>query len=201
MQELIVCSHFIGLPAIVARKTITDAKFESAVLPLVARNVQTPVAAENASNSEGADFLIYNVDGRKPLDEVVDTVFGRIKIPIFILTNTLKDDELFGEASRLMKAGASGLVISLNELKVLSDDVLNKMFKSVNLSKKRQQEILPNLADKLRTNDASNGSFVKEGVVGFVNLEDKVQKLMEREKSVLTEAIDVIKRAAPLVIF
>ncbi|WOG83692.1 hypothetical protein DCAR_0102869 [Daucus carota subsp. sativus] len=187
-----------GLPAIVARKTITDAKFESAVLPLVARNVQTPVAAENASNSEGADFLIYNVDGRKPLDEVVDTVFGRIKIPIFILTNTLKDDELFGEASRLMKAGASGLVISLNELKVLSDDVLYKMFKSVNLSKKRQQEILPNLADKLRTNDASNGSFVKEGVVGFVNLEDKVQKLMEREKSVLTEAIDVIKRAAPL---
>lgn len=187
-----------GLPAIVARNTMTDTKFESVVLPLVARNVQTPVAAENASNSEGADFLIYDVDGIKPLDEVVNTVFRRIKIPIFIMTNSFKDEKLFGEASRLMKAGASGLVISLNELKLLSDDLLSKMFESVVLSNKRQQEKLPYLGDKLRTNDASNGSLVKQGVVGFVNLEDKVQQLMETERSVLTEAIDVIQRAAPL---
>lgn len=181
---------------------MTDTKFESVVLPLVARNVQTPVAAENASNSEGADFLIYDVDGIKPLDEVVYTMFRRIKIPIFVMTSSFKDEKLFGEASRLIKAGASGLVISLNELKLLNDDVLNKMFESVILSNKRQQqEKLPYLGDKLRTNDASNGSVVKKGVVGFVNLEDKVQQLMETERSVLTEAIDVIQRAAPLVIF
>lgn len=180
---------------------MTDTKFESVVLPLVARNVQTPAVAENASNSEGADFLIYDVDGIKPLDEVVNTVFGRIKIPIFIMTKSLKGDKLFGEASRLLKEGASGLVISLSELKLLSDDVLGQMFESINLSNKRQREKLHNLSDRLRINDASNGSLVKEGLVGFVNVEDKVQQLMETERSVLTEAIDVIQRAAPLVIF
>ncbi|KAJ6352427.1 hypothetical protein OIU76_001622 [Salix suchowensis] len=48
-----------GLPSIVARNMMMGSRTESVVLPLVARIVQTPNAALNASNSEGADFLIY----------------------------------------------------------------------------------------------------------------------------------------------
>ncbi|KAK4407133.1 putative transmembrane GTPase FZO-like, chloroplastic [Sesamum angolense] len=52
-----------GLPTIVARNTMMDAKTDSVILPLVARNVRTHNAALDASNSEGADFLIYTIDG------------------------------------------------------------------------------------------------------------------------------------------
>uniref|UniRef100_A0A6N2KLY5 Uncharacterized protein n=1 Tax=Salix viminalis TaxID=40686 RepID=A0A6N2KLY5_SALVM len=48
-----------GLPSIVAKNMLMGSKSGPVVLPLVARIVQTPNAALNASNSEGADFLIY----------------------------------------------------------------------------------------------------------------------------------------------
>lgn len=186
-----------GLPAIVARNTMIDTRFESVVLPLVGRIVQTPTAAVNASSSEGADFLIYNIDGVRNLDELVSSVFGHVKTPTFLMTDSLKDEKLFPEASKLLKSGASGLVISLDELKLLGDDVFNKMFNSVNASNERPQEKMQN-SDKLRTLDASNGSLGKEGVAGFVKLEDREQQFIEMERSVLIEAIDVIQRAAPL---
>jgi hypothetical protein len=53
--------------------------------------------------------------------------------------------------------------------------------------------------DKLVNN--SNGLQSKTEVVGgFVKLEDREKQLIEMERSVLNEAIEVIKKAAPLVI-
>ena len=59
-----VSSH-MGLPTIVARSTMMASKSDSVVLPLVARYVQDIDGAINASNSEGADFLIYDIAGQE----------------------------------------------------------------------------------------------------------------------------------------
>ncbi|KAJ6352428.1 hypothetical protein OIU76_001623 [Salix suchowensis] len=66
-------------------------------------------------------------------------------------------------ASKLLKSGASGLVLSLEELRLLSDDALSQMFDTA-----------------------------------FVKLEDREKQLIEKERSILLEAIDVIQKANPL---
>ncbi|KAK2976286.1 hypothetical protein RJ640_019769 [Escallonia rubra] len=186
-----------GIPAIVARNTMLGSKSESVVLPLVARIVQTPNAAVNASSFEGADFLIYGVDGKTHLEDLVRSVFDRVKIPTFLIMNSLAHDKLSKESSELLKSGASGLVISLQQLRLFGDGALSKLFNSAYASDKRTEEI-PQRADKLRMLDMENGSPRKKGVSGFTKLEDRERKFIEKEKLVLLEALDVIQRAAPL---
>ncbi|KAK8630710.1 hypothetical protein V6N13_079491 [Hibiscus sabdariffa] len=128
-----------GLPAIVARNTMMDSKSDSVFLPLVARIVQSSDAALNASGSEGADFLIYDVGQ----EEHVDMRCHRMpSCPTFS-----NQDESF------------------NELKMA---------------------------------DIVHDSHQKTGVAGFVNMEDREKQLIEKERSVLTEAINVFQKAAPL---
>ncbi|GMP99818.1 hypothetical protein CsSME_00047154 [Camellia sinensis var. sinensis] len=186
-----------GLPAIVARSTMMDSNSDSVVLPLVARNVQTSDAALNASNSEGADFLIYRIDGVKHAEELVRFVLDNVKIPIFIMISLLGFDILSSEAAKLLKSGASGLVISLEELKLFSDEVLSKLFYNVHPSNKRGQEKILS-SDKLKLLNVDNGFPGKKGVAGFIKLEDRERQLIEKEKLVLLEVIDVMREAAPL---
>ncbi|XP_059660506.1 probable transmembrane GTPase FZO-like, chloroplastic [Cornus florida] len=186
-----------GLPAIVARNTMMDSKSESVVLPLVARNVQTSNAALSASNSEGADFLIYSIGGERVAEEMVNPVLEFVKIPVFIMMASLGQDTLFNEASILLKSGASGLVISLEELKLFSDEVLSKLFYSIFALNKRPQK-KPQSSDKLKMLDVDNGFPRKKGFAGFVKLEDRERQFIEKERLVLLEAINVIQRAAPL---
>ncbi|KAM3687438.1 hypothetical protein ACJW31_10G075700 [Castanea mollissima] len=185
-----------GLPAIVARNTLIDSKPESVVLPLVARNVQTANAALNASNSEGADFLIYDIGGEKHFDGAVKSVFETVKIPFFVVLASCGEDTLFTEASNLLKSGASGLVISLEVLELFGDDIVRRLFNTVHMNKRTQAKVESSIKQKLLNVD--NGVYGKKGVAGFIKVEDKEKQFIETERTVLLEAINVIRKAAPL---
>ncbi|KAL2510665.1 FZO-like [Abeliophyllum distichum] len=186
-----------GLPSIVARNTMMGSNTESVVLPLVARNVQTSDAALDASNSEGADFLIYSVRGDTHSEGLVNSVFGSVKIPIFIMVDSLGDEIMFEKALNLLKLGASGIVISVDELNLFRHDKLNKLFHGDYASNKKAEERSQSF-DKLKTLDTDNGFPGKKGKAGFTKLEEKEQQFIEKERAILLEAIDTIQRAAPL---
>ncbi len=86
-----------GLPAIVARNTMMDSRSESVILPLVARSVQSANAALTASNSEGADFLLYGIVEEKQQSRAsVTSIFENVKIPIFAMVPShAKETSLF----------------------------------------------------------------------------------------------------------
>lgn len=176
-----------------------DSKSDSVVLPLVARNVQTADAALNASSSEGADFLIYSLGKEKLVDVVLNSVRENVKIPIFVMF-TYEEDALVTEASKLLKSGASGLVTSVKGFEKFSDDALNSLFSDVYTLNKSTQDDFDNSSENKLLN-SENGIGAKERVAGFINLEDRKKQCIERERLVLLEAINVIQKAAPLVIF
>jgi len=101
---------------------LTGSKSESVVLPLAARIVQTPNAALNESNSEGADFLIYVLGLEKDFDVEMSSGFGNVNIPIFSLYASRGEAKVSMGASKFVNSGASGLVLSLEDLKLFSDD-------------------------------------------------------------------------------
>lgn len=188
-----------GLPTIVARNTMMDAKTESVVLPLVGRNVQSYDAALDASISEGADFLIYSVGGSSLPVEMVSSVSERVKIPVFIRIDSLENVKSLMNSPALVRSGASGLVVSLGELNLFRGDELNKLF---------DPESTPNMDvngsqsfGMLQTLDMLNGSPGNNMVASFTKLEERKQQFVEKERAFLLEAVDVIQRAAPLVIF
>ncbi|CAA3028317.1 probable transmembrane GTPase FZO-like, chloroplastic isoform X1 [Olea europaea subsp. europaea] len=184
-----------GLPSIVARNTMMGSNTESIVLPLVARNVQTSDAALDASTSEGADFLIYSVKGGSHSEELVNSVLGSVKIPIFITVDSLRDE--FEKALDLLRLGASGIVVSVDELKMFRYDDLKKLFHGDYASNKKAEE-RSHSSDKLKTLDTDNGFPGKKGKAGFTKLDEKEQQFIEKERAILLEAIDAIHRAAPL---
>lgn len=186
------------LPAIVARNTMMDSKSEElVVLPLVARIVQTPTAAVDASNSEGADFLIYEVGGNSKPEELVSSVFANLKIPVFVTIGSLGDPKLFNEASDLLESGASGIVISMEDLRSVSDDDFGKLFYSAYAVKKKTEEKSQSNS-QLKVSDLGNGFPGRKRVAGFIDLRDREQQLLEKERLVLRETINVIEKAAPM---
>ncbi|MCE0481808.1 hypothetical protein HAX54_039880 [Datura stramonium] len=186
------------LPAIVARNTMMDSKSEeSVVLPLVARIVQTPTAAVAASNSEGADFLIYEVGGNSEPEELVSSVFEQVKIPVFVTIGSLGDRKLFNEASNLLESGASGIVISLEDLRSVSDDDFGKLFYSAYALKKKTEEKSQSNS-QLKVSDLGNGFPSRKGVAGFIDLRDREKQLLEKERLILRETVNVIEKAAPM---
>lgn len=192
-------SFLTDLPAIVARNTMMDSKSEElVVLPLVARIVQTPTAAVDASNSEGADFLIYEVGVNSEPEELVSSVFEHVKIPVFVTIGSLGDRKLFNEASNLVESGASGIVISMEDLRSLSDDDFGKLFYSSYALKKKTEE--KSQSNSQLISDLGNGFPGRKGVAGFIDLRDREQQLLEKERLVLHDTINVIEKAAPMVI-
>ncbi|XP_019188633.1 PREDICTED: probable transmembrane GTPase FZO-like, chloroplastic [Ipomoea nil] len=182
-----------GLPTIVARNTMLDTKSESVVLPLVARIVQTPAAALQASNSEGADFIIFNV-GESRSEEVVSSVFETLKVPVFVMIDSLGEGKLFNEASYFLELGASGLVISTNELKFISnDDGFSKLFFGARALEMKTEE-----KDRDQVFDSVNGFPGRKGAAGFTKLREIEQQLIKTEKLILRETINAIEQAAPL---
>lgn len=181
-----------GLPAIVARNTIMDSKSDSVFLPLIGRKVQTSNAAMNASAFEGADFLIYDKDKEESSEGSLVSVINQVKIPTFVTVDSINGDKLFDEMSYLLQSGASGLVVSLEGLKLLGSDALNKIY-SMQVSNKRMESL-----DNRLEFDESNGFPSEKGFPGFVKLEDREAELIETERSLLLEAISVIQRASPL---
>lgn len=184
-----------GLPTIVARTTMMASKSDSVVLPLVARNVQDIDAAVNASSSEGADFLIYGVNGEDNVPAVLSSLFENVKIPIFVMFNSYHT--LYTEVPRLLKSGASGLVTSLKDFRLLDDDALSKFFDTVYMTNSKRQDEVESFG-KRKFSDVRNGSNDIKTVAGFLKLEDREKQFIETERSVLLGAINVIQKAAPL---
>ncbi|KAG7036365.1 putative transmembrane GTPase FZO-like, chloroplastic [Cucurbita argyrosperma subsp. argyrosperma] len=174
-----------GLPPIVARNTMLDSLSDSLFLPLVGRNVKSLISAVNASKSEGADFVLYDLDEEK-LDMTTDSVFKNVKIPIFVRLSSYGENTRFVEALKWMEFGGSGLVISLQGLRLVSDDVVGKLFDSIFTENGRNED------------DIESGALETTQVAGFVNLEDREKEVIETEKLVLREAISVIQKAAPM---
>ncbi|KAK4731934.1 hypothetical protein R3W88_024922 [Solanum pinnatisectum] len=166
------------LPAIVARNTMMDTKSEElVVLPLVARIVQTPAAAVDASNSEGADFLIYEVGVNREPEELVSSVFEHVKIPVFFTIVSLVDQKLFNEASNLLESGASGLVVSMEDLRSVSDDDFGKLFYSAYALKKKMEE--KSQSNSRLNSDLGNGFPGRKGMEEISLLKDAVSQLDE----------------------
>ncbi|KAK6164699.1 hypothetical protein DH2020_001563 [Rehmannia glutinosa] len=186
-----------GLPTIVARNTMMDAKTDSVILPLVARNVQSHEAALDASNSEGADFLIYTINGDARLEELVSSVSGLVKIPIFIMVDTPRDEISLKISSGSLRSGVSGIVVSLDELSSFRENDLTELFYSEYASNKKVEDGDQSF-DHLETIGMENGFYGKELIAGFTRLEEREQQLIDKERSILLEAINVIQSAAPL---
>ncbi|TYH05396.1 hypothetical protein ES288_A08G079800v1 [Gossypium darwinii] len=185
-----------GLPAIVARNTMMDSKSDSVFLPLVARTVQSSDSALNASSSEGADFLIYDLGQEEHVNMAMKAVYENVKIPIFVVNNNSQAEvPSYTELTKIFKSGASGVVLSLEDLRLITDDVLSQFFNIVyTTNNKRQDESI----DELEMAEINRGSHQKVGVAGFIKVEDREKQLIEKERSVLTEAINVFQKAAPL---
>ncbi|KAF5785073.1 putative dynamin GTPase [Helianthus annuus] len=181
-----------GLPAIVARNTIMDSKSDSVFLPLIGRKVQTSDVAMNGSSFEGADFLIYENKNEQLTEEPLISAINQIKIPVFVSVDSINEDKLFNEMSYALQSGASGLVVSLEGLKLLGNDGLNKIY-SMHASDKKTEAF-----DSGLEFDRSNGFPTEKGFAGFVNLVDRERELIQTERSLLLETIDVIQRASPL---
>lgn len=184
-----------GLPTIVARNTMLSSKPESVVLPLVARKVQNEDAAFSAANSEGADFLVYDVGKEKFGDEPIKPVFRNVKTPIFIKDSSGEGAASFLVAPEPLKAGASGFVVSLEDLR-LQNDALRKLLDTLRATNEKPQDELQsfNILNRL---GVDYDSYQRNGVAGFMKLEDREKELIETERSVLLEAVNVIKKAAP----
>ncbi|XP_076923259.1 putative transmembrane GTPase FZO-like, chloroplastic [Bidens hawaiensis] len=181
-----------GLPAIVARNTIMDSKSDSVFLPLIGREVQHLNAAINGSSFEGADFLIYDNSQEQVMDESSTSAINQIKIPIFVYVDSSNEDKLLNEMAFLLQCRASGLVVSLEGLKLLENNALNKIY-SMYASDKKMEALSNGLEF-----DQSNGLPSGKGYAGFVNLVDREKELIQAERSLLLETIDVLQRASPL---
>ncbi|KAL8548348.1 hypothetical protein ACS0TY_007609 [Phlomoides rotata] len=186
-----------GLPTIVARNAMMDSKTDSVILPLVARNVQTCDAAIDASNSEGADFLILTISGDSFPEELVSSVSGRVKIPIFIMDDSSRDEISLKMSMYSVKSGVSGIVVSVDEFNSMREDGLSKLFYSEYASNKKVEDIGQS-ADTLKPIDTGNGFYGKKMIAGFTRLEEKEQQFIDKERSILLEAINVIQSATPL---
>ncbi|XP_010522727.1 PREDICTED: probable transmembrane GTPase FZO-like, chloroplastic isoform X2 [Tarenaya hassleriana] len=181
-----------GLPAIVARNTMMGSNSESVVLPLVARTAQDVDSALSAASSEGADFLIIGSGEEKQVGLVVESLLKGVKIPIYVtLSGSTGTDS---EGLHLLKSGAAGFVISLQDLRSSRDDVLRQWAYAVGYETKNEVGNFDNKTTMVQGSDLKE----KKGSGGFVKLEDKEKLIIEMEKSVLREAIEVIQKAAPL---
>ncbi|CAH9081216.1 unnamed protein product [Cuscuta europaea] len=181
-----------GLPTIVARNTMLDSKSESVVLPLVARVVETPEAAIQASNSEGADFILYNV-GNNRSEEVMRSVFETLKVPVFVMIGSHGEGKLLNDVSYFLQLGASGFVISIDELKVVGNEEFSKLLLGAHAPEMKTEE-----GFGLQIFGSGNGFPGKKKVAGFTKLRKRELHLVETEKLILHETINAIKQAAPL---
>uniref|UniRef100_A0A1J3I5A0 Uncharacterized protein in xynA 3'region n=1 Tax=Noccaea caerulescens TaxID=107243 RepID=A0A1J3I5A0_NOCCA len=176
-----------GLPAIVARNTLMGSNPDSVVLPLVARIVKDVDSALSAASSEGADFIILESGEDKQVGLLADSLLKSksVKIPIFVTCRSK------GEAKQefqLLNSGASGFVISLRDLRSSRDVALRQCLDGAyGLSHETQNG-----------NEEALVEARKNSAAGFTKLKDKQKQIIEMEKSVLQETIEIIQKAAPL---
>lgn len=174
-------------------------KSDSVYLPLVARMVQSTTSALSASSSEGADFLIMSMKADKFDDILESSVIQQMKVPLFFTATDLFPDRLPSDMpSNLLKAGSSGMVLCLNQL-ISFDDGTLKMFSMPYMANGTMQDKYQNLRAKM--GDARFANNRQAGIMGFSKLDDRELELIERERVLINEAVSIIQKATPMVIF
>lgn len=189
---MVTCDGYrAGLPTIVAKSAMMDAKVENVMLPLVAKKVHTAKAALSASNSEGADFiLLTSFEDEDPI-VFMSSLLQNIKVPIFTPWSLNQSERMF------FGSGVSGFFVLLKDLGQVSEGHIRSL---VSATAVKDSET-GNVNKGARKVESNNGSDWTDKPVGFVHEEGSEKKYIEKEKVVLLEAINVIKEAAPMVIF
>ncbi|CAN6337721.1 unnamed protein product [Urochloa humidicola] len=188
-----------GIPAIVARSMMMKSNADSIYLPIVARTIQSANSAISASSSEGADFLIVNTGSDNFADVMNGGVGQQVKIPTFFTLNELHSGATYSDiTSRLLQSGASGVVTSLAGIQHLTDDLIEKDFSKVNGTEEAPQASYSSSSTSEDANNATVLTRERTKVAGFTKIDEKVVQLIERERPILSEAVAVIRKAAPM---
>lgn len=172
---------------------------DSVYLPLVARTVHDTASAITASSSEGADFLIMSIKTVKSVAVQESSITQFIKVPVFFTTSDSHGNQLPSKmASKLLQYGAGGMVMSLNDLMSFDDGIL-KMFAMAYTANGILQDVFPNSGTK--SDDSRIVNNGEKGISGFTRLDDREIQLIERERLLIDEAVSIIQKATPMVIF
>ncbi|KAJ6685080.1 TRANSMEMBRANE GTPASE FZO [Salix purpurea] len=110
----------------------------------------------------------------KDLDVEMSSGFGNVNILIFALYASRGEAKVSMGASKFLNSGASGFGV----IGRLEDELKS--------------------SSKLISLDMENDIHEKTTVAGFVKLEDREKQLIEKERSLLLEAIDVMQKATSL---
>ncbi|KAL6842205.1 hypothetical protein ACP4OV_027968 [Aristida adscensionis] len=184
-----------GIPAIIARSMMMKSNADSIYLPIVARTIHSPNSAISASSFEGADFLIFDT-GTEGTDFFSAS---NVKIPIFFTLKGLQSGGEYSDiTSRLLQSGASGIVTSLAGMQFLTDDLIERDFSKVSLTEEVAQVSYSSASTSEEANNVILLTRDKTKVAGFTKLDEKVMQLIETEKPILSEAVNVIRKAAPM---
>ncbi|KAL6620187.1 hypothetical protein ACP70R_035326 [Stipagrostis hirtigluma subsp. patula] len=191
-----------GIPAIVARSMMMKSNADSIYLPLVARTIRSQNSAIIASSSEGADFLIVDTRG----DDFFSVMNGgdggvdqHVRIPTLFTLNDLQSGGNYSDiTSRLLQSGASGIVTSLAGMQLLTDDLIERDFSKVDATEEVPQDSYSSASTLEEGNNVMVLTREKTKVAGFTKLDEKVMQLIETEKPILSEAVAVIRKAAPM---
>uniref|UniRef100_A0A452Z0Z1 Uncharacterized protein n=1 Tax=Aegilops tauschii subsp. strangulata TaxID=200361 RepID=A0A452Z0Z1_AEGTS len=188
-----------GIPAIVARSMMMKSNSDSIYLPLVARTIRSSDSARSATSSEGADFLIVNT-GTADFSRVFSGAGAQhVKIPVFFTLNDLQSEGSFSDTtSKLFQSGASGIVLSLAGIQHLTDNIIERDFLKVDTTDRVPQVTYSSANALEETNNVMVLTREKTKVAGFTKLDEKVMQLIATEKPILSEAVDVIRKAAPM---
>jgi hypothetical protein len=190
-----------GIPAIVARSMMMKSNADSIYLPLVARTIRSPNSAISATSSEGADFLIVDTSSDDCFSAMNGGVNQHVKIPIFSSVDDLQSQGSYSDiTSRLLQSGASGIVTSLAGMRLLTDDLIEREFSKGDAIEEALQATYSSASALEEGNNVMVPTLEKTKVAGSTKLDEKVMQLIEMEKPILSEAVSVIRKAAPMVI-
>ncbi|KAM0883039.1 hypothetical protein ACQ4PT_031897 [Festuca glaucescens] len=187
-----------GIPAIVARSMMMKSNSDSIYLPLVARTIRSSDSARSATSSEGADFLIVNT-GTDDFSTVFDDAGAQhVKIPVFFTLNDVQSEGSYSDTtSKLLQSGASGIVLSLAGIQHLTDNIIERDFIKVGNADSVPQ-VTYSSPSTLEEANVMVLTREKTKVAGFTKLDEKVMQLIAMEKPILSEAVAVIRKAAPM---
>lgn len=173
---------------------------DTVYLPLVAREVKSANSALSATKSEGADFLIMSMEGVRDSSCLPENALVQlVKVPVFLnIVESVGGDMPINLVMKLFESGAAGMVMSIDNLKLFGAEVLKKIFSTAYVADRIVQDgnLHSSISEIHTVRDTGDKQFA-----GFSRLDVKEIQLIESEKLLLMEAVNVIEEAAPMVIF
>lgn len=188
------------LPAIIARNMMQSAQSESSFIPLVARTVRTAESAQNATATEGADLLMLVIENQKDAEMLVGSVCQHVSIPVFVMFDSLKESALASLTYNLVKAGASGIVLSAENVTYLGDDILKEvktLLFSIKLTDQSSKKYVAE--DFSETNMVNNNisSNATKAMEMEKSLDIEAKEVLDEERPLLLKTINIVREAAP----